>query len=142
MAEIYEHSFYSKLFEHKQMYFCPNNAENEIFFISGAGGESVRSSHWNIDGKELTEEHVAACRRFFSKPCRKGAEDGMRLIFEEALAVGLDEDLTSNERSMLFYRNTRCRYHFGKDKIENYLHGRIKVTPLFGSFASKYKVDY
>jgi len=140
IAEIFECSFYTKLLEHKQMYFTTDTSLEPLFFIGGAGGESLRSSHWDARGEELIEQNVAACQRFISGKYCPEAEKGMRSILTEALGVGIERNLTSHERSMLFYRNTRCRYHFGKDRLENYLHGRIKVSPLLDPLIQSLKL--
>ncbi|OUN22669.1 hypothetical protein B5G37_09680 [Pseudoflavonifractor sp. An85] len=145
LDEIINDSFYIKLCFHKQMYWKLNYMSPNRACFGGSGGECVRS-YWNKSKEQYIRECLNRCKKYPAEVSSQLEESLKRVLensFEsmqrkfERFGRGIDpQDLTLN-----FYRETRCRMHFGKDLVENYLGGFIKYTPLLDPELHKLKLN-
>ena len=134
MEDIVNISFYTKLCFHKQMYYSRWHHPTAFYFVTGAGGECVRD-YWNMSQEAFVENALRRCGRFpgsiageLADATRGNLERTFRQIREKytRLGRGIDEA----DLMLYVYRETRCRNHFGKDTVENYLRGSYKLSPL------------
>lgn len=119
---------------------CPSRV-----YFGGAGGECIRN-YWNKSKEQYVRECLNRCNNFPSatvpqlqtsvKNILERSFAGMQSKFDKFGRSIKPQDLTLN-----FYRETRCRMHFGKDIVENYLGGYIKYTPLMDPELHKLKLD-
>lgn len=145
MDETINHSFYLKLCFHKQMYWRTSYMRPNRAYFGGSGGECIRS-YWNKSKEQYIRECLNRCKKFPAVVSTQLEESLKRVLdrsFEkmekkfESFGRCIDpQDLTLN-----FYRETRCRMHFGKDMLENYFGGYIKYTPLMDPQLHQLKLD-
>ena len=145
LDEIINISFYTKLCFHKQMYWRYNRMYPSRVCFGGAGGECIRS-YWNKSKEQYVQECLNRCNNFpitmlpqlqtSVKNILERSFAGMQGKFDKFGRSIKPQDLTLN-----FYRETRCRMHFGKEIVENYLGGYIKYTPLMDPELHKLKLD-
>lgn len=145
MDEIINHSLYLKLCFHKQMYWRTSYMQPNRAYFGGSGGECIRS-YWNKSKEQYMRDCLNRCKKFPAVVSSQLEESLKRVLersFEkmenkfERFGRSLDpQDMTLN-----FYRETRCRMHFGKDLLENYLGGYIKYTPLMDPELHQLKLD-
>lgn len=144
--DIINISCYLKLAFHKQMYFKYIYITPKYYNLGGSGGECVRS-YWNISKEDYIDEQINRCKYYCS-----GTE--LKLFIESVKLVAQKSFKEMNEKVALFgrsinqdeevfnlYRETRCRNHFGKDMVENYLSGSVKLCPLIDSDLYKLKLN-
>ena len=139
-------SLYSKLGFHRQMYWKCTGRSAYAFAFTGGGGESVRG-HWARDYG--SRAHLVEA---FSRDAVKLGEEGPR-IRESTQAVlertfdevadkyeGFGRELSEPDLIGAFYRDTRCRFHFGRTKVESFSAGLITLTPLLDHDLQKLRI--
>lgn len=147
LEDILNLSFYTKLSFHKQMYFKPSFMSSKRHYFGGSGGECIRS-YWNMDETEYIDQCIRRCKSF-SHSNSVEFEHSIRTILNSAYEKIRNKykifgrNIAPNDMPLNLYRETRCRNHFGKDAVENYLAGMIKYCPLLDPQLHKLKVcDY
>ncbi len=144
--DILNFSFYLKLTFHQQMYFRYDGCYvPKCHYFSGAGGECVRA-YWKMSEKDYTETCVNRSR-VFSAGNRARFERSIRSVLDLTFA-GIKKkfsvfgrSINESDLALNLYRETRCRNHFGKSTVENYIGGSIYYCPLLDPLLHKLKLS-
>ena len=145
MDDILDISFYLKLGFHKQMYFMINECERKKAFFSGGGGECIRG-YWTMSKEEYVKNELKHCKVMMGNRAERHM-DAVRDLLENSFR-GISEKFARHGRkidekdmTLNLYRETRCRNHFGKDRLESYCSGVIKYCPLLDRELHKLKLS-
>ena len=144
LQDILNISFYTKLSFHKQMNLKTNFIIPERHYFGGSGGECIRS-YWNMSKDEYIEQCIRRCKPF-STVNSKRFENSIRTILGSAFTKienkfkSYGRPLKEEDMTLNLYRETRCRNHFGKDVVENFLGGLVKYSPLLDPQLHKLKL--
>lgn len=131
-GEIIALSFYPKLGFHKQFYFKRGWWKKVRFSITGEGGECIRGYNY-MEPSTFLRNQLHMCRKIGS-----GA-DALSISVVKVIERAFDEVRekcpVSDEKMIPYhlYAETRCRNHYGKSIIENYLGNTIVFSPLIDS---------
>ena len=147
LQDVINISFYTKLGFHKQMHWVFERREVYAFRFTGFGGENIRC-YWakNAGGDE--EKFIDQCARRslafkadgagisrsisnLSRAAFRGIRDKFGM-----LGIGRSGDVIFTD----LYRETRCRSHFGKWTLEDFLGGTITCSPLLDSRLEQLKL--
>lgn len=123
-------SLYCKNGTHKQMHFKSSRDYPTLFTIGGAGGECLRS-YWNMNPDDFIKKSTKDCFRLPADSSNRYAQS-TRIILErsfEKLKV-ITDGLEEKELTEALYRESRCRFHFGRDMVDSYFANDIKYSPL------------
>ena len=107
------------------------------FTFSGGGGEMLRK-HWDVSPEEFIKDVKRKSNRYNNAV---DFDDSVNRILGHALRVTkkkynvLDEN--SSDITEYFYRETRCRNHFGKEIALNSVCNNYKMAPLLDSALAK-----
>ena len=139
-------SFYTKLGFHKEMYFNTTCNKQIIYRFCGFGGECIRDyrAYWNCSTvidfiRWRQRSHIYPRELIFDiqDSVEKVIERSCLSIREKFKLKKLDDsELLTN-----LYRETRCRNHYGKAIVENFLGNMINFTPLLDPLLSKLKLN-
>ncbi len=109
-----------------------------VYNFSGYAGETVGSLFWGKYSPEDWENHYSnRAKKFFAFELEPGTKRIIRKSFKD-LENDLDvahEDVTDN-----FYQETRCRTHYGKMSVEQYVSNKIVFSPLLDPEIHKLKL--
>ena len=135
---ILDISFFTKIFEHKEMYFKHSWAEDENFVIGGKGGEALRG-HWVMPPDAFMKQCITSAKRIsqsLAEPARKEIADTLGELMKD-----YHFDYANDPYIILeLYKNARCRSHFGTDAVENFCSHRIILSPLLDNSLRKLKL--
>ena len=131
-------SFFTKIFEHKEMHFQYSWAEDENFVIGGKGGEALRG-HWVMPPDAFMKQCITSAKRIsqsLAEPARKEIADTLGELMKD-----YHFDYANDPYIILeLYKNARCRSHFGTEAVENFCSHRIILSPLLDNSLRKLKL--
>ena len=130
-------SFSLKLGFHKEMYFKTFRYNEPVYSVTGSGGEVIRGN--NISPSDFISDmlrNVSGKDYALIKSSLKILNDSFSQVSER---FGLDRD--SSDLLDVFYREVRCRHHFGKSGIETFLSNELSLTPLIDSDLYRLKLN-
>ncbi len=136
-SNILNTSFYTKLGFHKEMYFNYFNSSNILYSMNGAGGECVRG-YPNKRIEEYKKSILNNANKYNSSlvhPSKKIFNSSLKKL-EEKYSNASSEDL-----SEFYYKEVRCRNHYGKYNVEKYFQNRINLSPLLDPILHKIKLN-
>lgn len=142
--DIINISFYTKLSFHKQPHFMFSARDPKRHIFGGLGGECIRA-YWNMSESEFIENTVKRCN-IYSNDTAESLESSVRTILASAFTQirekfdSFGRSIDPQDITMNLYRETRCRNHFGKEKVEHYFGGEIKYSPLLDPDLHKLKL--
>ena len=152
VEDILNLSFYAKLGFHKEMYFKAGRMKERRYNFSGNGGECIRcrTEKWKYSEEEYLD---SAVKRFSHLADRNPAlfrrmENSARTILPRSFRALQDfhdeycSSLAGQEWSWReIYRETRCRYHYGKAILEGFLANIIIISPMLDPDLSRLKLS-
>lgn len=115
---------------HKQMYWKCSYHKEPAYVFGGMGGEIV-NGHGMLgveDGRSFVQKECMRARNYsygFAHPVRHIMEDMIPGVAEE---YHVDEECSY--MTLLLYRDTISRNHFGKSKVENLFSNTFALEPL------------
>ena len=134
IKEILSKSLYVKLFFHKHMYYHQGYFKQTSYHLTGFGGECVRN-YPNLKPEVYIEEQKERAVHYCNQNDSRLSDsveiilrDSIKKTCEKLEAAGIS--FTEEELLRYHYRETRCRNHFGKNTVENFLSNRIVLSPL------------
>ncbi len=154
LRDILEISFYDMLGFHKQLYFKRGMFVRRNYEIGGRGGGCLRNYLRNGEEKNIRSV-LKRAEAFSSIPqdqfdtMTSHVKSLLHRSFEtlrdkyRSLGKPVDEDALSQ----YLYRETRCRYHFGKSQVAVYSVNSFPLSPLMDadmrrlSLTSQYSSD-
>jgi len=137
--------FYCKLGFHKQLYTQNTKLSEYRYYFPGYGGEVLRGGHWIdleedyinhrvevskayvVSGGDLSDSTRAVLERSFFEIKKKYKSFGRKIPPEDMV--------------QFFYRETRCRIHFGSQMVENYFRDVITFCPLLDPGLNKLRLN-
>ena len=135
-------SFFTKLGFHNQLNYRLGRTAEPVYYISGIAGETIRESR--LYGGKTPEE----LKNYLSGNCKKrdeSFEEPTKRIIQRTLDNLSEEfnisDKNSIELTNLVYPETKCRNHFGKLTVEEFLSNKIALTPSLDPDLHKLKVS-
>ena len=135
-------SYSAKLGFHNQLNFRFGRFNEPVYYISGIAGETIRESR--LYGGKTPEE----LKNYLTKHSKKrdpSFEYSTKRIIQRTLDGLSDEfdiaDKTSLDLTNLVYPETKCRNHFGKLTVEEYLSNKIALNPALDPDLHKLKVS-
>ena len=144
--DILNISFYLKAGFHKQMYFQYSYNDERRYSLSGFGGECIRN-HWNISKDEFIKKQISQCSKICDVYSKVGFGDSIKKVLEKSFQQinekfeKFGRKIQKNNEGFNLYREVRCRNHLGKQLIENFFGGCIKISPLIDSELYKLKLN-
>ena len=137
--EILDLSFYIKLTFHKEMYFKYFINTETCFHFSGSGGECLR----NYPHQTITQYEEKQRELVKSYP-KKFEEFRINQLNESVNLIKNKYKLSNNDIKIAsyIYKDTRCRNHYGKSCIEEYLSNTFNLQPLLDPLLYKLLVEY
>ncbi len=116
--DIINHSFYTKLGFHKQMYFHYTYNLEPVYAFSGMGGESLKN-YWKAIPIELQTVH------------------------SDINTVGdfYPDDILERAFLSCLFRETEDRSHYGKACVEHFLANSISVAPLMDGMLRMFSIN-
>lgn len=144
IAEALEISWYIKWLMHNQLYFyryCPSWKEPH-YYISGHGGESVRE-YWSARNGFSCEKRLKACKKAawrFSPRIEKKLSATLDSVFRKTFdEIGsyYAGKVHHADGGVDFFRDTYCRYHFGKQNVEGLCGNSYILQPLLDPIIQK-----
>ena len=144
IKDVLNISFYLKVGFHKQMFWKYSFMFPKRYYLGGAGGECIRN-YWNLSEEEFIKQQIKRSytyskdnvERFIKSLC-KVAEKSFEEIDNKFKAF--DRSIKDEDKTLNLYRETRCRNHFGKEMVENFFAGCIRLCPLIDSDLHKLKL--
>lgn len=136
-------SFYIKLSFHKQMYYKVNKFALPQFNFGGTGGECIRP-FWNMDEEGFINQNLSlpyqnadcdAIKKSIAKVIKQTSN------FIRGNAKRFNREYDESYLTVDYYRNTRCRYHFGKAIVEELFTNNNRLTPLLDINLNKLKLS-
>lgn len=142
--DILNISFYLKAGFHKQMFWKYSFMLPKRYYLGGAGGECIRN-YWNLSEKEYIRQQINRSYTYSKNDVEKLKESLYKVTkksFEEIdnKFKTFGRKIKEEDKTLNLYRETRCRNHFGKDMIENFFAGCIRLCPLIDSDLHKLKL--
>lgn len=131
LREALDISFYAKSGVHKQLGFKASRSMLPRFNFTGSGGECLRA-YWNEPPMDYQERNVRQAFEL-APDCAAAYALSMRNIIEnsfQALRRITGGKIEGRDLTQSLYKETRCRFHFGRDAVESYFANDIKCTPL------------
>lgn len=143
--DIINISFYTKLCFHKQMYLKYSKCNPYRYAIVGAAGECIRA-YWNTTDEEFIAKQLNRCQKYPFTTKIKFTKSVINILTSAFSQIKdkykrFNREISSKDLSLNLYRETRCRNHFGKDMVESFLGGTIKLAPLLDSELQKLKLN-
>lgn len=144
--DILNISFYLKLGFHKQMFFKYSCMLPKRYYLGGAGGECIRS-YWNVSEDKFISQQINRCKKYCNESDIDEFEESVKYINQESFKdiynkfELFDIYIQDENKALNLYRETRCRNHFGKDMVENFFTGTIRLCPLIDSDLYKLKLN-
>ncbi len=146
LEDIINISFYIKLCFHKEMWFKNSRYSDTVYKFSGFGGGMIRDyrKFWNFEN--IFEFIKAKQRRTSLYPIetRIDISDSVEKIINKSSflikKVNFFKEFDDSNYLANFYRETRCRNHFGKATIEYYMSNMIVFSPLLDPELQKLKL--
>lgn len=142
LKESMDIALYTKLSVHKQMRFPSRVFSDSIYYFGGSGGETIRN-YWGMNSGEYLRQYATKQinNNYYSSDYfysfKKIFDKSMREIQDKYQYYQDDNFLISR----LFYKETRCRYHFGRDMVANYFTNNIRCVPLLDLDLQKIRFD-
>ena len=142
--ETMDMSFYPKLFFHKQMYFNQGYHKNTLYHIAGSAGECIRNSKKGKRDQFILREIERSDTYFDYDEAiyyeqKKLFEDNFdQMKKTEKL---LNRSVREEYRLLSLYRESICRWHFGKQMVENDQANIIRIAPLLDPALSKLRCE-
>lgn len=124
-------SYYTKLGFHKQLYYKEYITENPRFTFTGAAGECLKSTPWDIPTSKFAEKKLELAERYKSVNFKKSVE---QTLDEDFRGIARDyniKDLDSRKIMWQWYADIRTRYHYSMADVGAYLVNNIRISPLF-----------
>jgi len=145
MKEFLSKSLYVKLYFHKHMYYHQGYFKQTSYHVTGFGGGCVRKFLKMQPELFIEEQKKRAFRYSYGDDTRLTEsveailKDGLNKTREKLVKNGI----SFSEEELLRYHNreTRCRNHFGRNTVENYLSNRIVLSPLLDPKLHRLKVN-
>lgn len=129
MEEVMELDYAFRLGFHKQMHYVATQHASRLYRFNGSGGECVRS-YWHLSEDEFIQKALRRCQ-VYSNSTREQFEASVTAVLKSSIAeCAAANEGCSVSKMQSFYRDTRCRHHFGKDTARNYCGGAILLSPL------------
>lgn len=128
-------SYYAKLGFCKEMYYKDARNEGLRYHVTGAGGECLRE-YWSMGQSEYVQRIARAARGVFSTELSERVESSIRSVldgsFDELRRVQKLVGRIDPESNLMadYYRDTRCRNHFGRACVEAMAANILTLTPL------------
>ena len=144
--DILNISFYIKAGFHKQLHFKHSCMLPKRYYLGGNGGECIRS-YWNILKENYIKQQENRCRQICSRNDFDIFSESVKAIAQKSFQEInkkfelFDRKISVEDESLNLYRETRCRNHFGKDMVENFFAGTIRLCPLIDSDLYKLKLN-
>ena len=120
---------------HKEIYYKQAHSFETRFRISGAGGESVRE-YWNYTPDELAEIFCNPAMQNYPQNIGQELYDSCRKVLFNSIEEIKElynfapEDKSGLSISSMLYRQIRCRNHFGRSALHDFLTNCFVLTPL------------
>lgn len=130
-------SFYIKSGFHKQFYFKDSYSVDPVYWITGSGGETIRGYPYKTPNEYLMEMLNKASRlsHLLVNPSKNKIISSYDKLSKKYNIL----DKNSYELSEILYKDVRCRNHYGKSAIEEYLRNTIRMNPLLDPLLHKIK---
>ncbi len=132
--DVLDISMYTKLGFHKQMYSQLRYFERTRYNFVGNGGECIRD-YWNMTAEEYIERAVQRASNWPNDSALR-VEAAIRRVLKDSLEgirekfEGFGRPLRPEDMTLNLYRETRCRNHFGKAIVEQFLANSVTFAPL------------
>ena len=145
LQDILDISFLLKLGTHKQMIYKTKYMNPSVIYFGGSGGECIRD-YWNMNETEYIDRYLNKCKKFGQKNSKQ-FEASIVAILNTAIEsiknkfVSLGSPIDPEYLMINLYREIRCRNHFGRDILENYFAGMIRLCPLLDQELHKLKLS-
>ena len=142
LCEALDISFYAKSGVHKQFGFKASRSMMPRFNFTGSGGECLRA-YWDELPMSYQERNV---RQAFglASDCAAAYALSMKSVIEnsfQALRRITGGKIEGRDLTQSLYKETRCRFHFGRDAVESYFANDIKCTPLIDADLFKLRTN-
>ena len=127
--EIMNISCYTKLGFHKEMYWKNTYNENAVYYFTGGGGET-RRKYWEMEPQKFIEKLTYKAAQFYDPSIKKSTEEIINQSFHDIRSM---KSFSSLENEMIperLYIEARCRQHFGRAAVEDFLANRIIESPF------------
>ena len=127
---VFNISWYTKGGFHKQMYWKFNCTKEPVFSFGGSGGEIVNGHGMLgvVDRKVFLENQLRRAKQFspsFEEPIKNVMDDMLDNVIHQ---YGVSD--SCNYTSLLLYRDTISRNHFGKANVEKLFSNCFSLQPL------------
>lgn len=143
LEDIMNIEFYTKMAFHKELFFRHHKCETKKYFISGAGGESVRA-YFDGDAQEFIDVYCKKAERYPRKIANEIAESVTGVIQSVYDTMQEHYDLAddgSNKYTYYLHRDARYNIHFGKWAVEDYCYNAYTLSPLLDPEFRKLKLS-
>lgn len=134
-------SWYGKLGVHKQLGIPPSLYTEEFFHLGGIGGEALRAYWGDLDVQEFVKQYINRQRR-------SGLDDDYLLSLKNILQRTLTQikmmyryPSEDGYLMSLLYKETRIRYHYGRDMVTHAAMNSVRFAPLLDSTLQMLKKD-
>jgi len=135
--DIINISYYTKLGMHKQLYYKTSIPHATRYNFTGAAGECVRSSHWDIAPSQFAKEKIHRTTIYKSIDFTESMKHSLDEAFQGLIKNYHIKDADSKEIMWQWFINVRCRYHFGMADVEAFLANTIRIAPFYDPLLHK-----
>ena len=131
-------SFYAKLGFHKEMYYEFFKSKEQLYSLTGDGGEYIRGYISNPP-QQFVKSIVNNLNNIYPPFADSVSRIVNNTIDKISELYGVDRD--SDKIMEFYYNDVMGKYHFGKSCVEAFFSNRIKITPLLDYELHKLKTD-
>lgn len=118
---------------------------DKLYCLNGYGGETIRGNWLRFN--KTPEEFIKFRSKVveYSPDLSAELSHSVRVIFESAFRAIRDKYKVENEKSIdlvqYLYQEARCRSHFGKNSVGNYLKNTVMLSPALDPIVRTLQVD-
>ncbi|MBD3879894.1 MAG: hypothetical protein SR1Q5_09515 [Quinella sp. 1Q5] len=134
-SDIWNIDYYSRQTFHKSHNLLISMSQTSVektYALNGYGGETIRR-YWQGSPKKQIQNQNARTRNY-SPALSYELFNSMKTIFESGFGSIRNKykikDEDSEDIPQYLYQETRCRHHFGKVTLINYLKGNVQLSPI------------
>ncbi|MCI8991536.1 MAG: hypothetical protein HFG80_02225 [Eubacterium sp.] len=143
LEDIINIELYTKMAFHKELFFRHHKCEAKKYFISGAGGESVRA-YFDGTAQEFIDVYCKKAQRYprnIADEISKSVTEVIADVYETIREKYRLEDDGSNRYPYYLHRDARYNIHFGKWAVEDYCYNSYTLSPLLDPEFRKLKLS-
>ena len=131
LDDIVNMAYHNKMGFHKEIYFRNAKKENKVYRVGGGGGEYVRNC--KVYNDELVNKKINHANRY-PKTIQREMKNSIEHIIKDGSNTTKEKySITDNDKklsALALYRETQCRFHFGKSSVGFYFSNDIVINPL------------